>query len=544
MSITSFGFLIFYCAVLLVYYIAPKRLQWVVLLASSIAYYLLSEQGLLIVYPFAAALVSWIGIRLIAANREQTDRLTADARQKERAIEDKEERKKAAEERKAAVSILEGKCRGVLLAVIGVNAAVLFLLKYINFGINTINGVASWFGSEGLLTGLNWLIPLGISYYALSLIGYVVDVYYGIAQPMKNPARVALYGMFFPCMLSGPVLRFREDGEQFFEPHAFDYAQVTRGLQRMLWGFFKVLVISERMALIVGTVYGNPAEYAGVYVWIGTIAFAFQLYTNFSGGMDISLGVAQTFGLKLPENFERPFFAKTIAEYWRRWHITLGVWMKEYVFYPVLRSKWMGDLGKKLRDRFGKKRGKQYTTFVGMFILWFTVGVWHGGDWKYVIGSGLLHWFYIVCGELLEPCFAKGLEKLRIDPQAKWLDGLRILRTFFLANIGFVFFRASNVGTACVLLQNAVTVWNPQVLADGSLFALGLDWIEFVIAAVSLLMLLAVSLLQEKKPMRERIGALALPIRWAIWLTLIFYVILLGYYGPGFSATEFIYQGF
>lgn len=522
----------------------PKKAQWVVLLLASIAYYLLSEQGILILYPIAAALVSWLGIRLIAANRDQEAVFTAEARQREKAIEDKEERKKAAEERKAAAKVIERKRKRILTAVILANVVVLFLLKYINFGINTVNGIASWFGNDGLLTGLNWLVPLGISYYSLSLIGYVVDVYYGIAEPMKNPAKVALYGMFFPCMLSGPVLRFREDGKQFFEPHAFDYVQVTRGIQRILWGFFKVLVISERMALIVSTVYGDYTNYPGVYIWIGTFAFAFQLYTNFSGGMDISLGIAQTFGLKLPENFDRPFFSKTISEYWRRWHITLGVWMKEYVFYPVLRSDLFSELGKKLRDRFGKKRGKQFTTFIGMFVLWFTVGVWHGGDWKYVIGSGLLHWLYIVSGELLEPVYAGLLEKLHMNPKAKWLDGLRIARTFLLANIGFVFFRAVNVKAACVMLKEAVTVWNPEVLVNGALFTLGLDWIEFVIAVVSLLMLLAVSLLQKKEPVRERIGRLALPVRWIIWMALVFYVILLGYYGPGFSAAEFIYQGF
>ena len=511
MSITSFYFLVFYALVLLFYYIVPKRGQWGILLLASILYYLFSDNGFLIFYPLAAVLVCHWGVRRMVRVRERAEAAGTDPGRQ---------------------------CRLALAVVIVANVGALFLLKYINFGINTVNGAASLFGERELLHGLDWLVPLGISYYSLTLIGYVTDVYFGIAKPLKNPGKLALYGMFFPCMLSGPILRFREDGDQLYEPHPFDYVQVTRGIQRMLWGFFKVLVISERMGKLADTVYGNPPQYPGLYIWIGTVAFAFQLYTNFSGGMDISLGIAQTFGLKLP------FFSRTISEYWRRWHITLGVWMKEYVFYPILRSGLFTRLGKRLRSRFGKKRGKQLTTFAGMFLLWFAVGVWHGGDWKYVIGSGLLHWAYIVCGELLEPVYAKGMARLGIDPKAGWVDRLRVLRTFFLVNIGFVFFRADSVQTACAMLKSAVSVFNPSILIDGSVFGLGLDWIEFTIAVVSLLMLLAVSLLQEKGPVRERIGKKRLPVRWAIWYALLFYVILLGNYGPDYSAAEFIYQGF
>ena len=535
MSITSFYFLLFYAFVLLIYYIVPKKGQWVILLLASILYYLFSDNGFLIFYPLAAVLVCHLGVRRMVQVRER-----AKAQKEERSSTESSGKSSQKSLRKSP----ERLCRQALVAVIVINVGALFLLKYINFGINTVNGIASFFREGELLHGLNWLVPLGISYYSLTLIGYVVDVYFEIAKPLKNPAKLALYGMFFPCMLSGPILKFREDGDQLYEPHPFDYVQVTRGMQRMLWGFFKVLVISERMGLIVDTVYGNYAQYPGLYIWIGTVAFAFQLYANFSGGMDISLGIAQTFGLKLPENFERPFFSKTISEYWRRWHITLGVWMKEYVFYPILRSAMFTKLGKKLRARFGKKRGKQLTTFAGMFLLWFAVGIWHGGDWKYVIGSGLLHWAYIVCGELLEPVYAKGMAKLGIDPRAKWVDRLRVLRTFFLVNIGFVFFRADSVGAAFSMLKGAVSVFNPGILIDGSIFALGLDWIEFTIAVVSLLMLLGVSLLQEKGSVRERIGKKSLPVRWIIWYALLFYVILLGNYGPDYSAAEFIYQGF
>lgn len=508
-TFTSFYFLCFYTCILILYYLIPKKTQWVFLLLVSFAYYLLTGNGILILYPLAACAAAYVGIRIMA----ETEKLW--------------------------------KRRGALFGVTALLIGILVALKYINFAVNTVNGIAGWFGAEeGVLRGMKLMAPLGVSFYTFSILGYVIDVYNKIAKPQKNFFKLTLYGMYFPVILSGPILRYREDGEQFFTPHPFDYRQVTFGLQRMVWGFFKTLVISERMNLVVNAVYDNYTAYSGIYIWIAMICYAFQLYTNFSGCMDIVLGMSQTFGLKLPENFETPFFSRNISEYWRRWHISLGVWMKEYVFYPLLRTQVFTKLGKRMRERFGKKRGKQFTTFLAMFLLWLTVGIWHGGDWKFVIGSGLLHWFYIVCGELLTPFFHKFMEKCHIPPKSRWLDGFRVLRTFFLVNIGFVFFRADSVTAAIHILKEAVCLWNIGVLTDGSLFTLGLDMIEFVIAIVSLLILFAVSFMQQKGSVREQIENKKLPIRFIIWYALLFYTILLGYYGPEYSAAEFIYQGF
>ncbi len=509
MGITSFYFLCFFACILFLYYIIPKRWQWCFLLLCSIAYYLLTDNGLLILYPLASALVCYLGIRMMAG--------TEDVRKKKTA----------------------------LAAVLAVNLGILFLLKYINFGVHTINGIARLAGREDeLLQGFHLLAPLGVSFYTFTLLGYVIDVYYGIAAPQKNFGRIALYGMYFPVMISGPILSYRESGEQFFEPHAFDYRKVTRGMQRMLWGLFKKLVIAERLRLLVDTVYGQYRDYPGAFIWAATICYAFQLYTDFSGCMDIVLGMSESFGLTLPENFKTPFFAKSISEYWRRWHITLGVWMKDYVFYPLLRSRFFTKLNKSWKNRFGRKKGKQYATFAAMFILWFTVGVWHGGDWKYVIGSGLLHWLYIVSEELLEPPCARLMERLHINAKGRFMNGVRIIRTFLLVCIGDLFFRAESVFAACAMIKSAVTTWNPFVLWDGSLTKLGLNGVELVIAVFSLLLLLLVSCLQQKGSVRDRIAGKALPIRWLIWYALLFYVILLGCYGPEYSASEFIYQGF
>ncbi len=511
MGITSFYFLCFFAAILIVYYLIPGRMQWLLLLACSVAYYLMTGNGLLILYPAVSVTACFLGIRLLAV------------------IPAKEQRRR----------------RWILTATILVNIGILVVLKYVNFGIYTIDGIAQLFGSsKTLIKSVDFLIPLGVSFYTFSLLGYVIDVYNGIAKPQRNYWKLMLYGMYFPVILSGPILKYREHGEQFFVPHRFDYRLVTRGMQRMLWGFFKKLVIAERLGTLVDTVYGGYMEYPGAYIWFATVCYAFQLYTDFSGCMDIVLGMSESLGIVLPENFQTPFFAKSVAEYWRRWHITLGVWMKEYVFFPVLRSPLFTDLNKSWKEKFGKKKGKQYVTFVAMFLLWLTVGIWHGGDWKFVIGSGLLHWVYIVSEELLAPACGRFMDKCRIRTEGRAVNLLRILRMFLLVCIGDLFFRAASVGDAFAMLGRAVSVWNPSVLWNGALFGLGLDWIEVMIAGLSLLLLLAVSLLQQKGSVRDKIGGYVLPVRWALWYALLFAVILLGCYGPGYSAGEFIYQGF
>lgn len=509
-TVTSFYFLCFLLVVVIAYYVVPGKWQWGVLLLSSISYYLLSGNGILILYPIAACTVAWFCTWQM-------------------------QKQSSPKVRKVFL------IAGVLLLI-----GVLFVLKYINFGIHTVNGIAWLFGGNAqLIQGFQFLIPLGISFYTFSVLGYVIDVYNGIANSQRNLLKLLCFGMYFPAILSGPIMKYREDGEQFFVPHKFEYRKVTFGAQRMLWGFFKTLVISERMNLIVNTVYGDYQTYQGAYIWLATVCYAFQLYTNFSGCMDIVLGMSQMLGIRLPENFETPFFSKTISEYWRRWHITLGVWFKEYVFYPLLRSNLFMKLAKNLKKKFGKKRGKQLTTFLAMFLLWFAVGIWHGGDWKFVIGSGLLHWLYIVAGELLEPVGAWIFEKTGIKGQGKAMNAFRVVRTFFLVNIGFVFFRADSLWDALHILRASIQVWNLRMLFSSQLFTLGLDWIEFVIAVVSLLILLVVSWLKNRGVLiQEKIAQKKLPVRWAIWYALLFYTILLGYYGPGYSAAEFIYQGF
>ncbi len=517
MGITSFYFLCFFVFTVIIYYTIPVftkgKGQWVVLLLASIAYYLLSGNGVLILYPVFASFVTWGLLKCL-------EKVSAESDDKEKSGSD------AVVKKRRIILGLE------LLALLGI----LIGLKYTK-----------------LVHGGTIATPLGLSFYTFILLGYFIEVYNGLAKSNGSFLKTALYGMYFPVMISGPIFQTREAGEQFFERHKLDYRNITFGAQRMLWGFFKELVISERLAVIVNTIYNDDTQYPGAYIMLGTVCFAFQLYTNFSGCMDIVIGASECFGITLPENFKTPFFAKNISEYWRRWHISLGVWMRENVFYPLLRTKMIMNLGKTLKTKIGKKKGKQYTTYVAMFILWFSVGLWHGGEMKYVIGSGLLHWAYIVIGELTLPFFTwLFAEKMHIDMKGRFADAVRVVRTFILVCIGDLFFRSDNVPHALRMLKGSVTTFNPNIFFDGSLLQLGLDIVDIGIVIVSLILLGVVSTMQYRMEtdndrysnVREFIADKNILIRWCVYIGFLFFVILLAKYGPGYSAAEFIYKDF
>lgn len=506
MGITSFSFLCFYAVVLILYYILPKKQQWILLLIASVAYFVLAVKSpLLLLYPVVASLICFLGVLL---------------------MEKYPSRKK---------TVL---CLGVLLTL-----SSLVLLKYANFGVYTYNATAGRI-TGNFLEPLAFLLPLGISFYTFSVLGYLLDGYYGIGKIQRNYFKFLLYGIYFPVMISGPLLRYKEDGEQFFAGHSFDYQNITFGMQRMVWGFFKKLVISERLAVIVNTVYGQYTSYSGFYIWLAAAAFVLQLYTDFSGCMDIVLGLSESFGIRLPENFHLPFSSASIAEFWRRWHMTLGVWMKDYVFYPILRSGCFQKLGTWAKSHYGKKAAKRIPTYLGMLILWFTVGLWHGGAWKFIVGSGLLHCAYIILGELIKPFFDRWFEKHSIDPKAGWLYRLRQIRTFALVAFSFIFFRADSFLEGLAIVKSGFFAPAEAALAAGGVMGLGLDRIELLVLILCLVVLTAVSRLQKSIKIRERLADKKLPVRWCIYYALLFAVILWGYYGPGYSAAEFIYQGF
>ena len=568
MNLTDFYFLVFFSIALIVYYLAPRKLQWGVILVGSIAFCLADGHPALALYPVLSSVLIYVLARLMVRS-DREEKASADVSSVS-----------GTSEGKSSMSGTSGtavaKRRVCLVTGIVSLVVILVILKYLRFAVGLVSAEAS-----ESLSGL--LVPLGLSYYTFTLISYLVDVYNGIAIPETNLFRFMAFGMYAPTLVSGPIMQYRLVSESFYAEHRFNPAGIARGMQRMLWGFFKKLVIAERLSVIVAAVYADPVTFSGRYVWLAIVCFTIQLYADFSGLMDIVLGISQCLGIKLPENFDTPFFSKSIAELWRRWHITLGVWFKEYVFYPLLRTRvhtalqnrlktaFTGDekkagagknaaSGKTANARKAAKRAKRISTYIAMLVLWFTIGLWHGANMTFVIGSGLLQWVYIVLEETLEQPFKKLWERLHVNPANRFLEAVRMIRTFMLFALSMTFFRASSVSEAIRVLgcgfgsHTSVSVIRDflagfsehgiRIMNDVSVF--GLTYADIFIVIASLIILLAVDIYKNKTKgdIRDAIAARPVVLRFIIWYALLFCVILLGRYGPGYSAAEFIYQGF
>ncbi len=468
------------------------------------------------------------------------------------------------------------KKRGIFLAVLLVNLAVLAAFKYVNFPGYTLRELAWLTGSLDSFawTPLEVPAPAAISFYTLTLLGYLIEVYWGVEQAQKSFWRVALFGGFFPQMSTGPIVRWGEVSGSLFGPGrkageasplgfgaGLDAADVFFGLRRVLWGLFKKLVIAERLGVVVDAVYGDYTTYTGSFLVLGAVCFAFQLYADFGGAADIAIGCARMFGVRLSENFSQPFYSRSIAEFWRRWHMTLGGWFKDFVMYPLLRTRAFERLGGVCRKRFGKKAGKRLTTAAALFVVWFLLGLWHGGMWTFIIGSGLYHAFLMSMALLAEPWTAGFYKKTGIDREHPlWIAWQRV-RTFVLVTVGFVFFRSDSLEMAFGILRGMGS-------GDMGLFtregfeSLGLSPADWGVLAAGLLVLWAVSFEKERArtagadvPAGARRAAsggsaagAGVSVCWwrlsAVCAALAFGVLILGFYGQGYDAAAFIYAAF
>lgn len=387
--------------------------------------------------------------------------------------------------------------------------------------------------------------PLGMSFWMLTGIGYVTDVYRGSVTKKVSPAKTMLLLGFFPLMTSGPILRYGETADEFSAKRKADTKRIAFGVQRILWGCMKKLVLSQRLAVIADTVYAGVGTYRGCAILFAVCCFSFQLYTDFSGCMDIVIGAAELFGIRLPENFQTPFFSRNVSEFWRRWHITLGAWLKDYVMYPLLHSELFRRLKKIMRKQFGRSWGERIVLYLGMFVSWFLIGLWHGGSWKYIFGVGLWFFAVIVAGEIFSPAFVKLAKRLHVNMECFSYRLFQRLRTFAVVAFGLSFFRAASAKEGVKLWAEAFASWNPHVLFGSSLFTFGLDLQDMIVLTVGALVLLAVSCMQYRGVhIREWLAGQNLIFRWVLYLALFFFVIIFGMYGKQYNAADFIYQGF
>jgi len=509
MSLTSLAFFGFFLGTLILYYLIPVKFRYLVLLAASVAFFLLSSTPYTGLYLLADILVTAL------CARGMTEEAPA------------------------------GRKKGLLAVGLVVNLGILAVLKYSHFFADNLAALVNLFGANLSFELPELLSPLGISFYTLTAVGYLLDCYWGLVEPEKNPLKTALFISYYPALTSGPIMKWREMKDQLFTEHRFSYENLTGGLQRMLWGLFKKLVLSVRLATVVNTVYGDLETYQGLYVWVAAGLFMLQLYTDFSGCMDIILGAGECYGIRAPENFRQPFFSRSVQEFWQRWHITLGGWLKEYILYPVLRSRLFSKMTKAIKNKFGRKASRQIPSYLGMLIVWLAVGLWHGGDWKYVLGMGLWYFMLIALSSALTPVFKKVNAFLHVKEDSFSWHLFQSLRVFLLVSFGNVFFRLDSVAETFTAYKAMFSTFNPWIFFNGGLLNLGLTNWDLNVLTFGLLLLLAVSCLAEKYgTARAWLKEQGVVFRYFVWLSLLLLVVIFGAYGPGFDATDFIYKGF
>lgn len=510
MNTTVLIFFAVLAASVILYYIFPVKIRWTVLLFASAVFY-----ALISTYLIACAAITIISVYFAARFIERNNDLQS-----------------------ADGAIIRRRNKIIITLAIILNLGIIGFLKYFNFFGGTLNSLLALLGAEKKIPSLKFALPMGISYYTLEAVGYLIDVYRKKYSAEKNFFKVALFLLFFPQILEGPIAKFDRTANTLFEGHKANYKNITFGLQRICWGLFKKMVVADRLYLLVKTISDNPHSYSGAASLLFIFFYALQLYADFSGFIDIAAGGAELFGVSLPENFRRPFFAKSAQEFWQRWHITLGAWLKEYVFYSVALSPRLNRLAGKIKKKRRNRFTKMIPTAVALFAVWMCNGLWHGPAWKYV-AYGLYYFLIIFGGMLAEPLFKKIYIKLKVNPNCLALTVFRHVRTLIIVFIGETVFGANTLSDGLYILSSVFTPYN------GSVFSLGLDYKEFIVALSALAVMLAVSLIQEKGvSIRGFVAQKALPIRWAAYLALIFSIVIFGAYGGQYSVLPFIYGNF
>ena len=511
MGLTEFRFFLFAGAVILLYYALPKKIQWIVLLVASLVFY--ATYGLeKLPFLFVSALIAYFAAR-------QMDKVQQS-------------------EKKAAVA--KKRCKRVLLLTV---AGLVTLLLYAKIGtwvIQSVSAVLSWEAGSAMRA----IVALGVSYYTFSLISYLADVYWRKDQAEQNYFRLLLFTIYFPKILQGPISRHKNLAPQLKEPHKFDYKEFCYGLQLMVWGYFKKMVIADRLAVLVNTVFNDPTSYSGSHFLVAACFASVQLYCDFSGCMDIAGGFSQILGLKLEANFEHPFFSKSASEFWRRWHITLGTWFKDYVYMPLLISPKLIGISKKLRQRFGVRAGKAVMTIVPLSIVWLLTGLWHSTGWNYVVWG--VYWgTIIICSTVFAPEIKRLTEFLHINTEAGNWKVFQMVRTFALFTIGRILTAPGDLQISTQIFHKLIFDFQPAVLVDGTLYTLGLDRPNFILSIVCIFVLWSVGMVQEKGVcVRDKIAESNIVFRWAIYYIGFFSILILGMYGPGYDASSFVYMNF
>lgn len=518
MTYTSFVFFIIYFGITFVLYtLCPRKFKWCVLLLGSWTFYAVASH--FNVLPLIlSTIVVWAAGIIIGKLDDKFN------------IKKKELQKP---ERKLLKAKYKQYKRAVLTVAVIVTLGILVFMKYFNFFGETVSGL---FGLN--VPHLKIIQPLGISFYTLQAVSYITDVYRGKYKPCKNPLRISLYLSFMMTIIEGPIARYDQLGTQLNNGKVFDFKDFSFGAQLVVWGLFKKIVIADRAAMLANFVFDTNNDCGGFVIILGVLFYTLQLYCDFSGVMDILSGLSEMMGIELPQNFTRPFFAKSINEFWQRWHISLGSWLRDYVFYPISLSKPFMKLSKSARKKFNPYYANLIPTSVALFFVWFSNGMWHGAGWKYIV-YGLYYYFLMMLGLFLEPLSAKVCGALKINRDSKSFGIFRTVRTFIIVNFGMLIFRADDLKTVGSMVLSIFA--KPSV----SVLNLSLDLKDFAIIVIGVIILIVVGVLNEREiSLRAEIAKLNFPLKFIIYLAFIFAVIIFGAYGENYGVQDLIYANF
>ncbi len=486
MTFNHFAFYGFLAFVLLVHYLLPARGRWAWLLACSYVFYAFLDVRFVAVL-LGGTLIAYVCGRLIKSSADERDR------------------------------------HGWMLAGAGVSLALLFGFRYISFFNGILGSVAAALGLRWTLPAPAWFYPLGISFFTLQALSYIWDVFDGRVEAEHHFGHFALYMAFFPKLLSGPLERPAPFLQQIRQPQAFPYAKLDESLLRIGAGLLKKLVIADRLAAVADAVFAAPADFPAPKLLAGVLAFAFQVYIDFSAYTDIALGSAALLGFELSENFERPYFSASVTEFWRRWHITFSSWLRDYVFLPL-----------ETRDR--RKKPRALWLSLHILITFLASGLWHGANWTFIAWGGL-HGLY----QAVEQLTSKTRQRLEKHlPRAIFVIG-----TFILISIAWVFFRADSLAAAGQVLSGIFT-WRGGTQAGAwSLLdeSLGLDAPDFILMAAALAIFFIVEWWQAGKVLLTAFKRLPLGLRWLLYYGLFFAITIFGFYGE-VSGADFVYLKF
>lgn len=491
MLFNSLSFLLFFPLVCLVYFIIPVRVRYLWLLGASYYFYMCwnARYALLMLL---STLITYASGLLIGRYRSNT-RL----------------------------------CRLWVGLSFGSNLAILFFFKYANFLLESLQSAAAMAHIQINLPAFDILLPVGISFYTFQALSYTMDVYRGEIAPERNLLKYALFVSFFPQLVAGPIERSKNLLDQVAVPHRFDYDRAAAGLQMMLWGFMEKLILADRAAIFVDAVYGDWQNQSGAVLLFATVMFAFQIYCDFGGYSHIAIGAAQVLGIRLMDNFRQPYFAVSVQDFWRRWHISLSTWFRDYLYIP---------LG-------GNRKGKLRRD-INLMITFLISGLWHGADWHYVAWGGLNGAFQVIGGHTLG-LRKKAAKCLHIRTEAASWKLFCQAATFALICLTWVFFRADGIGAAFGILKKFVTDFRVSTLLGDGICQYGLDAANLQLLVVAVLVLLAVDWLHEKNiPIRDTLARQNTLARWIVCWAALLCVLVFGIWGGTYDAAAFIYFQF